>query len=100
MSHLLPQRERRLKTERRPPAAAEASAVTFVDRYLEKHISPQTLTSNLKMNPLFPTPRPEEEEDSAKVQPSWTVEEYNMQACANLAEYLKVRGHAGRLAAG
>lgn len=92
MSHLRPQRERRLKTERRPPAAAEASAVTFVDRYLEKHISPQTLTSNLKMNPLFPSPRSEEEEDSVKVQPSWTVEEYNTQTSnvTNLAEYLKV----------
>ncbi|XP_029693183.1 major intrinsically disordered NOTCH2-binding receptor 1-like isoform X1 [Takifugu rubripes] len=83
------QRDRRPKTDRRPPAAAKTPAVTFVDRYLEKHISSHALTSNIKMNPLFPAPTSVEEEDSVKVQPSWTVEEYNTRTCARLAEHLK-----------
>lgn len=61
-----------------------------MDRYLEKHISPQTLTSNVKVNPLFPA-QETEDEDGVKVQPSWTLEEYNTQTGANLADYLKVR---------
>lgn len=92
-----PQRDRRPKTDRRPPATAKTPAVTFVDRYLEKHVSPHALTSNIKMNPLFPAPKSVEEEDSVKVQPSWTVEEYNTRTCAGLAEHLKVRGHGSRL---
>lgn len=94
ISHLFPQRERRPGTESGPPAAAEGSAVTFVDRYLEKHISPHALTSTVKINPLFPAQQSEDAEDGVKVQPSWTVEDYRAQTCANLAEYLKVRGHA------
>lgn len=68
-----------------------------MDRYLEKHISPHTLTSNVKVNPLFPAAASteEEEEGGAKVQPSWTVEEYNARTCAPLAEHVKVRGHGG-----
>lgn len=95
ISHLFPQRERRLGTESGPPGPAEGSAVTFVDRYLEKHISPHALTSKVKINPLFPAQQSEDAEDGVKVQPSWTVEDYRAQTCANLAEYLKVRGHAG-----
>lgn len=82
--------------DKKLPAAAETPAVTFVDRYLEKHISPHALTSNIKMNPLFPAPTAVEE-DNVKVQPSWTVEDYNTRTCARLAEYLKVRGHGSRL---
>lgn len=94
ISHLFPQRERRPRTESGPPAAAGGSAVTFVDRYLEKHISPHALTSRVKINPLFPAQRPEDAEDGVEVQPSWTVEDYRAQTRANLAEYLKVKGHA------
>lgn len=79
-------------TESGPPAPAEGSAVTFVDRYLEKHISPHALTSKVKINPLFPAQRSEDRD--VKVQPSWTVDDYRAQTCSDLAEYLKVRDHA------
>lgn len=82
------------QTERRLRAPAHGSAITFVDRYLEKHISPHALTSTVKINPLFPAQSSEDADDGVKVQPSWTVEDYHAQTCANLAEYLKVRGHA------
>lgn len=89
-----PQRERRLRTETGPPAPAEGPAVAFVDRYLEKHISTHALVSKVKINPLFPAQRSEDTEDGVKVQPSWTVEDYHAQTCADLTEHLKVRGHA------
>lgn len=94
VSHLFPQTERRLRAESGPPAPAQASAIPFVDRYLEQHISPHALTSTVKINPLFPAQSSEDAEDGVKAQPSWTVEDYHAQTCGNRAEYLKVSAHA------
>ncbi len=63
----------------------------FVDRYLEKHITPVTLKSNIKRNPLYMDIRSMEAVDNTKSKPSWTVKEYDTQTIhSNLADYLKV----------
>lgn len=92
-TELFTQKETRIKRGSRTP-----SPVAFVDRYLEKHISPITLTTNIKRNPLFSAMRADGE-DNVKAQPSWTVREYNTQTTrANLGDYLKVSRKSGRLA--
>uniref|UniRef100_A0A3Q3AKF3 Membrane integral NOTCH2 associated receptor 2 n=1 Tax=Kryptolebias marmoratus TaxID=37003 RepID=A0A3Q3AKF3_KRYMA len=64
--------------------------VVFVDRYLEKHITPVTLKSNIRRNPLYMDIRPVDAGDNEKFKPSWTIKEYDTQTIhGNLAEYLK-----------
>ena len=90
---LCPQREGRVKTESRSPPSPEGSPVVFVDRYLEKHITPVTLKSNIKRNPLYMAiDRSMDTADNKKSnKPSWTVREYDTQTVhGNLADYLKV----------
>ncbi|XP_035481238.1 major intrinsically disordered NOTCH2-binding receptor 1-like [Scophthalmus maximus] len=82
------QREQRVKTESRSPPSAEG--VVFVDRYLEKHITPVTLKSNIKRNPLYTDLRSMDTVDNEKSKPSWTVKEYDTQTIhGNLGNYLK-----------
>uniref|UniRef100_A0A8C3AY54 Membrane integral NOTCH2 associated receptor 2 n=1 Tax=Cyclopterus lumpus TaxID=8103 RepID=A0A8C3AY54_CYCLU len=70
--------------------AREATPVAFEDRYLEKHITPVTLKSNIKRNPLFIDMRAMEAVDNKKSKPSWTVREYDTQTIhGNLDDYLK-----------
>ncbi|KAJ0057503.1 hypothetical protein NL108_009238, partial [Boleophthalmus pectinirostris] len=68
----------------------ENSPVMFKDRYLEKHITPVTLKTTIKTNPLYMDFIELEEVDNEKNKPSWTVQEYDMQTeHGNLANYLK-----------
>ncbi|XP_034403197.1 major intrinsically disordered NOTCH2-binding receptor 1-like [Cyclopterus lumpus] len=84
------QRGQRVKTESWPPPSPEATPVAFEDRYLEKHITPVTLKSNIKRNPLFIDMRAMEAVDNKKSKPSWTVREYDTQTIhGNLDDYLK-----------
>lgn len=84
---MCPQRERRVK----PHPSPEDNPVVFVDRYLEKHITPVTFKSNIKRNPLYSDMRSVEPGDYEKAKPSWTVKEYDTQTVnSNLATYLKV----------
>ncbi|GAA6227236.1 major intrinsically disordered NOTCH2-binding receptor 1-like [Lates japonicus] len=84
------QREQQKETERRSPPSPEGTPVMFVDRYLEKHITPVTLKSNIKRNPLYMDIRLMDTMDSDKSKPSWTVKEYDTQTIhGNLANYLK-----------
>ncbi|XP_051268352.1 major intrinsically disordered NOTCH2-binding receptor 1-like [Dicentrarchus labrax] len=78
-------------SESRSPPSPEGTPVVFVDRYLEKHITPVTLKSNIKRNPLYMDIRSMEVVDSKKTtKPSWTVKEYDTQTIhGNLAGYLK-----------
>uniref|UniRef100_A0A8C9ZZH4 Membrane integral NOTCH2 associated receptor 2 n=1 Tax=Sander lucioperca TaxID=283035 RepID=A0A8C9ZZH4_SANLU len=63
----------------------------IVPVYLEKHITPLTLKSNIKRNPLYMDMRSMEAADNKKSKPSWTVKEYDTQTVhGNLAGYLKV----------
>lgn len=67
--------------------------MVFVDRYLEKHITPFTLKSNIKTNPLYMDIKSMDAPENEKSKPSWTVQEYDTQTIhGNLADYLKVRG--------
>uniref|UniRef100_A0A3Q2QBI2 Membrane integral NOTCH2 associated receptor 2 n=1 Tax=Fundulus heteroclitus TaxID=8078 RepID=A0A3Q2QBI2_FUNHE len=62
----------------------------FVDRYLEKHITPETLKSNIKRNPLYMDIKSINTEDKEKFKPSWTIEEYDTQTIhGNMADYFK-----------
>ncbi|XP_078126896.1 major intrinsically disordered NOTCH2-binding receptor 1-like [Sander vitreus] len=84
------QREQRVKTESWSPPSPEGTRVEFEDRYLEKHITPLTLKSNIKRNPLYMNMRSMEAADNKKSKPSWTVKEYDTQTVhGNLAGYLK-----------
>ncbi|KAM7369490.1 hypothetical protein PAMP_013757 [Pampus punctatissimus] len=84
------QREQEVKTDSRSPPSTEGTPVVFVDRYLEKHITPITLKSNIKRNPLYMDIRLMDAEEKEKSKPSWTVEEYDTQTVhGNLANYLK-----------
>ncbi|XP_037609332.1 major intrinsically disordered NOTCH2-binding receptor 1-like homolog [Sebastes umbrosus] len=84
------QRDRRVKTASWSPPSPEGTPVVFEDRYLERHITPVTLKSNIKRNPLFMDIRSMEVVDIKKPTPSWTVKEYDTQTIhGNLADYLK-----------
>ncbi|CAK6972273.1 major intrinsically disordered NOTCH2-binding receptor 1-like [Scomber scombrus] len=84
------QREQGLNTDSRSPPSPEDTPVVFVDRYLEKHITPVTLKSNIKRNPLYMDIRLMDTEDKEKSKPSWTVKEYDTQTVhGNLEHYLK-----------
>ncbi|XP_053195985.1 major intrinsically disordered NOTCH2-binding receptor 1-like [Scomber japonicus] len=84
------QREQGLNSDSRSPPSPEDTPVVFVDRYLEKHITPVTLKSNIKRNPLYMDIRLMDTEDKEKSKPSWTVKEYDTQTIhGNLAHYLK-----------
>ncbi|XP_023253628.1 UPF0258 protein KIAA1024-like homolog [Seriola lalandi dorsalis] len=84
------QREGRVKPDSSSPPSPEGSPVVFVDRYLEKHITPVTFKSNIKKNPLYADMRSMEPVDNEKSKPSWTVKEYDTQTIhGNLASYLK-----------
>ncbi|XP_051794884.1 major intrinsically disordered NOTCH2-binding receptor 1-like homolog [Acanthochromis polyacanthus] len=82
--------QQRGKTEVRSPPSPEGSPVMFVDRYLEKHITPVTLKSNIKRNPLYTDIKSMDAVNNEKSKPSWTVKEYDTQTIhGNLADYLK-----------
>ncbi|XP_030006556.1 major intrinsically disordered NOTCH2-binding receptor 1-like [Sphaeramia orbicularis] len=84
------QREQRIRADTRSPPSPEGSPVVFVDRYLEKHITPVTFKSNIKTNPLYMDIRAMDAVDNEKFKPSWTVQEYDTQTIhGNLADYLK-----------
>ncbi|XP_071762349.1 major intrinsically disordered NOTCH2-binding receptor 1-like [Centroberyx gerrardi] len=84
------QRERTVLTENRSPPSPEATPVIFVDRYLEKHITPVTFKPNVKRNPLYMDIRTIDTGDTEKSKPSWTIQEYDRQTVhGNLADYMK-----------
>ncbi|XP_061555209.1 uncharacterized protein LOC133414090 [Phycodurus eques] len=67
--------EQRAKIKSSSPASPE-DTVVFVDRYLEKHVTPGSLQSIIKTNPLYSLT------DTVKIvqkTPSWTIEEYTTQ---------------------
>ncbi|KAM3842098.1 major intrinsically disordered NOTCH2-binding receptor 1-like [Diretmus argenteus] len=84
------QREQRVLTGNRPSTSPEGTPVIFVDRYLQKHITPVTFEPNVKRNPLYTDIRTTETGDTEKSKPSWTIQEYDRQTIhGNLADYMK-----------
>lgn len=89
-SSLSPQREPRVTTKNSSVPHPDWSPVVFVDRYLEKHITPSTLKTNIRQNPLYMDVKSVIEQNETS-HPSWTVKDYDTQANhSNLAEYLQV----------
>uniref|UniRef100_A0A3P9C0M3 Membrane integral NOTCH2 associated receptor 2 n=1 Tax=Maylandia zebra TaxID=106582 RepID=A0A3P9C0M3_9CICH len=88
-SSLSPQREPRVTTKSSSVPHPDWSPVVFVDRYLEKHITPSTLKTNIRQNPLYMDVKSVIEQNETS-HPSWTVKDYDTQANhSNLAEYLQ-----------
>ncbi|KAM6902343.1 major intrinsically disordered NOTCH2-binding receptor 1-like [Xenentodon cancila] len=84
------QREQIMQPEHQARPSQQGSPVMFADRYLEKHITPVTLKSNIKQNPLYMDIRAVEAADNERSKPSWTIKDYNTQTVhGNLAGYLK-----------
>ncbi|XP_030579751.1 major intrinsically disordered NOTCH2-binding receptor 1-like [Archocentrus centrarchus] len=83
------QREPRVKTESRSAPYPEDSPAMFVDRYLEKHITPATLKSNIKRNPLYIEVKSVDAGDNETSHPSWTVKDYTHTNHGNLSDYLQ-----------
>uniref|UniRef100_A0A6Q2YMS0 Major intrinsically disordered Notch2-binding receptor 1-like C-terminal domain-containing protein n=1 Tax=Esox lucius TaxID=8010 RepID=A0A6Q2YMS0_ESOLU len=67
--------ERGSASARRP--SPEGSPVVFVDRYLERHITPHTLKSTIKRNPLYTDIRTTDVEPNQRSKPSWTIQEFD-----------------------
>ncbi|KAM9820191.1 major intrinsically disordered NOTCH2-binding receptor 1-like [Neosynchiropus ocellatus] len=84
------QRDRSVRNQNSPPSSPGGAPVQFEDRYLEKHITPVTLKSNVKRNPLYMDIKGVDLGEQEKTKPSWTVKEYDTQTVhGNLEEYLK-----------
>ncbi|XP_067114666.1 major intrinsically disordered NOTCH2-binding receptor 1-like [Osmerus mordax] len=76
--------------ERRSSPSPDGSPVVFMDRYLEKHITPVTFKTNIKRNPLYMDIRTVDSGETQKSKPSWTIQEYDRHSIhANLADYMK-----------
>ncbi|CAI5667835.1 unnamed protein product [Oreochromis niloticus] len=83
------QREPRVTTKSSSVPHPDWSPVVFVDRYLEKHITPSTLKTNIRQNPLYIDVKSVIEQNE-KTHPSWTVKDYDTQTNhSNLADYLQ-----------
>ncbi|KAM4532081.1 major intrinsically disordered NOTCH2-binding receptor 1-like [Fundulus diaphanus] len=84
------QREQTAQPERKTHRFPDGGPVVFVDRYLEKHITPVTLKSNIKRNPLYMDIKSIDTEDKEKFKPSWTIKEHDTQTIhGNMADYFK-----------
>ncbi|KAJ8007430.1 hypothetical protein DPEC_G00117410 [Dallia pectoralis] len=84
------QRERGTMRGHRLAPSPEGSPVLFVDRYLENHITPHTLKSKIKRNPLYTDIRTIDMEPNQKSKPSWTIQEFDRHSThSNLAGHLK-----------
>ncbi|XP_075311586.1 major intrinsically disordered NOTCH2-binding receptor 1-like [Odontesthes bonariensis] len=82
--------EQMFKSDTRSHPSLEGSPAVFMDRYLEKHITPITLNSNIKRNPLYMDIKLIDTVDSEKFKPSWTIKDYDTQTIhSNLADHLK-----------
>lgn len=63
----------------------------IIDKSLGKHITPVTLKSAIKSNPLYSDIHVEDDWQEKKKTPSWTVQDYDRQSLhSNLASHIKV----------
>ncbi|XP_051906117.1 major intrinsically disordered NOTCH2-binding receptor 1-like homolog [Hippocampus zosterae] len=66
--------EQKAKIKSSLPTSQE-DPLMFVERYLEKHVTPGRLQSNIKTNPLYSMT---DTVNVVKVLPSWTIKDYTM----------------------
>ncbi|XP_038659803.1 major intrinsically disordered NOTCH2-binding receptor 1-like [Scyliorhinus canicula] len=61
----------------------------LIDKVLSKHITPLTLKSTIKRNPLYADIRTDNSWQQNKAHPSWTIQDYDRQSLqTNLADHL------------
>ncbi|XP_072373743.1 major intrinsically disordered NOTCH2-binding receptor 1-like [Scyliorhinus torazame] len=61
----------------------------LIDKVLSKHITPLTLKSTIKRNPLYADIRTDNSWQQNKAHPSWTIQDYDRQSVqTNLADHL------------
>ncbi|XP_041041214.1 major intrinsically disordered NOTCH2-binding receptor 1-like [Carcharodon carcharias] len=61
----------------------------LIDKVLSKHITPLTLKSTIKTNPLYADIRTDNSWQQNKAHPSWTIQDYDRQSVqTNLADHL------------
>uniref|UniRef100_A0A8C3E3I1 Membrane integral NOTCH2 associated receptor 2 n=3 Tax=Corvus moneduloides TaxID=1196302 RepID=A0A8C3E3I1_CORMO len=83
------QREKRTVTEL-PGLDLNRVSQEIIDKSLGKHITPITLKSAIKSNPLFSDIHVEDDWQEKKKTPSWTVQDYDRQSLhSNLASHIK-----------
>ncbi|XP_029441945.1 major intrinsically disordered NOTCH2-binding receptor 1-like [Rhinatrema bivittatum] len=83
------QRQKRNLTE---PTDLESggNSPAFIDKALSKHITPVTLKSTIKSNPLYQDTGICDGWEERKKQPSWTIQDYDKQSVhPNLSNYMK-----------
>lgn len=70
----------------------------MIDKALGKHITPVTLKSTIKSNPLYSDGFTDDSWEERKNNPSWTVQDYERRFLnSSLAHYLKVSCHISHL---
>ncbi|XP_014350722.1 major intrinsically disordered NOTCH2-binding receptor 1-like [Latimeria chalumnae] len=83
------QREKKRITDTPTTEVSESGPLPF-DKSLSKHITPVTLTSKIKRNPLYSNIRIVDGWEEKTPNPSWTIQEYDRHSVHhNLANYLK-----------
>uniref|UniRef100_A0A8D0FXT1 Membrane integral NOTCH2 associated receptor 2 n=1 Tax=Strix occidentalis caurina TaxID=311401 RepID=A0A8D0FXT1_STROC len=64
--------------------------VEMIDKALGKHITPITLKSTIKSNPLYSDIQVDDDWEEKKKSPSWTVQDYDRHSLhSNLASHIK-----------
>lgn len=65
----------------------------IIDKSFGKHITPITLKSTIKSNPLYSDIHVDDDWEEKRKTPSWTVQDYDRQSLhSNLASHIKVIG--------
>ncbi|XP_009094375.2 major intrinsically disordered NOTCH2-binding receptor 1-like [Serinus canaria] len=83
------QREKRTVTEL-PGLDLNRVSQEIIDKSLGKHITPITLKSTIKSNPLYSDIHVDDDWEEKKKNPSWTVQDYDRQSLhSNLASHIK-----------
>ncbi|XP_030326093.1 major intrinsically disordered NOTCH2-binding receptor 1-like [Strigops habroptila] len=83
------QREKRNVTKL-PCLDSNRVSQEMIDKALGKHITPVTLKSTIKSNPLYSDIQMDDELEEKKKSPSWTVQDYDRHSLhSNLASQIK-----------
>nr|XP_056705108.1 major intrinsically disordered NOTCH2-binding receptor 1-like [Euleptes europaea] len=83
------QREKRSVNER-PVIQLNEVQPTMIEKALGKHITPLTLKTTIKSNPLYSDGFNEDNWEERRNRPSWTVQDYDRHSLnSSLAHYLK-----------
>uniref|UniRef100_A0A8B9DXQ0 Membrane integral NOTCH2 associated receptor 2 n=2 Tax=Anser TaxID=8842 RepID=A0A8B9DXQ0_ANSCY len=83
------QREKKNITEL-PGLELNGISQEMIDKALGKHITPMTLKSTIKSNPLYSDIQVDDDREEKKRTPSWTVQDYDRHSLhSNLSSHIK-----------